>query len=163
MANRRVTATTDPLVVLHIYVPKSQKAFLDSLDGSASDFIRKLIESQMDGHEVEIARLEQEERQLEAQLNIVKAQLRELRAESDVQQNAIEMKENLINSQVDDLYVALKSVKGRLSKLKDGIAFRVKAMNQKLNGSGATVEPITIDEITQKLTIKAKAEGLELW
>ncbi len=58
MGNKPVGTISDPLVLVQFKILKSQKEFLDSLGGrSASAFIRKLIDSQMDTHAAEITKL----------------------------------------------------------------------------------------------------------
>jgi hypothetical protein len=78
MGNKPIGTETDPLVLVQYKILRSQKDFLDNLGGSSAASIRKLISAQMSGHEVEISKLQEENKQLEAKLNINKAKIIEL-------------------------------------------------------------------------------------
>ncbi len=160
MANKKVSMPSDRLVHVDFMILESQKDFLNNLNESASAFIRKLIAAQMDGHEAEISNLKEEKRQHEAALHIIDAQIKELEAENNKQQNAITLREQLFKSQVDGLVEVLKVNGGFTSELDSPIKFRVKGMNAKLNGSGA--QPFTVEELKQAVLEKAKAEGVLL-
>ncbi len=164
MANKRVTSKDDPLVQTIIYVPKSLKDVLDNFSKSAGKSISALFRewamTQLDGHAAELSKLKEEKRQHEAALNIIDAQIKELEAETSKQQNAITLRENLFNQQVDELVNILIRDGGFIQELDRPIKFRVQGMNSKLNGSGA--QPFTVEELRQAVIEKAKAEGLRV-
>lgn len=164
MANKAVTSKADPLVPTIIYIPKSQKAYLDSLGGSASAYFRKLLASQMGGHEAEIAKLKEELKEHETQANIIRVQIAELEAEANKQQNAINYRETLLDQQVETLVESLRLNGGFVSKIENAMKNIVVGMNRKLlvNGSG-TLQPCSFEELLQAVVERAKAQGVELY
>lgn len=160
MANKRVTSKENPLVQTIIYLPKSQKDFLDALDSSASAFIRKLIDAQMSSHEVEISQLKDELRQHEAHTNMIKAQIRELETVDKRKQAAGQTREQL-----------LEKVTERLLKGNRDIAFKdrdflrifktnLEDMNRILAGNG---EPVTHEELKVLTIRKANERGMRVY
>jgi hypothetical protein len=160
MVNKRVTSKDDPLIPTIIQLPRSQKDFLDTLDESASSFIRKLIGAQMSGHEAEISQLKEEARQHEAHLNQIKAQISELEAVDMRKQAAGETREQLLEKVTD------RFIKGNQDiNFKDRDFVRIfknnlEGMNRKIGSNG---EPVTHEELKTLTIKKAEARRMHIY
>jgi hypothetical protein len=160
LANKRISS--DGLIHCDFRLTKVQKSYLDSLGpGKGAAFIRKLLDDAISNRSTEISKLKEKKTNHELEIRMIDAQLAELEKESRTKQSAAEIRESLVNLQVNDLYIAFKSEDGRISKLIAPANNRAEGINQKLNGSGG--KPVTGDELIKLLTIKAKAEGLKQW
>lgn len=164
MVNRRLSSHDDPTVGIYLKIPLSLKNAIDNLSlktgKSLSALFREWAIAQVDSHAVELAKLKEEKRQKEAELNLINAQILELEAESKKKQLATQGREELIRKQAEGLISSLKEY-GDISKLEKAIKVRAFGINQKLNGTGA--EPVRPEEIKQALVAKAKAEGVRFY
>lgn len=160
MVNKRVTSIDDPLIPTIIQLPRSQKDFLDTLDESASSFIRKLIGAQMSGHEVEISKLKDEARQHEAQLNIIKAQISELEGEDQRKEAASQTREQLLDQAAGRIISGLHSIKFKDRELMQIFKNNLEMINRTLGSNG---EPVTAEELKPIIIKKAKAKELSIF
>jgi len=161
MSNKRVGTSSDPLVLVQIKVLRSQKEFLATQEESVSAIIRKLITFQMEGHEVEIAKLKEELRDDESRINLKKATITELEASTKKQQNTVTLRDDLFKRQTEELLDILIRNGGFFGEIEDAIKFRIQGMNTKLNGTGA--QPYTVDEIKQTVIDRAKSKEVKIY
>lgn len=167
MANKRVGSKSDPLVPTIVHLHQSTKDSLAELKNSTgksvSALIREWAVAQIKNRAAEKSKLKEEIKQDEAALRIKYARLEEIEAETNKQQNAIVLREQLLDQQVDSLVNILKSksVMGNVTKIESAISSRVKGMNEKLNGSGA--QPFAVEDLRLAVIEKAKAQGVELY
>lgn len=160
MVNKRVTSKDNPLIPTLIQLPKSQKEFLDTLEESASSFIRKLIEAQMSGHEVEISKLKEENRQLEAKLNINFAQISELEAIDQRKEVAIQTREQLLEKAVERILSSLQVVDFKDRAFIQIFNTNIGIINRKLDGSSEPVNPKELKTVIIKI---AEAKGMQIY
>ena len=148
MGNKAIGTETDPLVSVQYKILMSHKDFLDSLGEPASVYIRKLISAQISSHEVEISKLQEENRQLEAKLNINKAQIIELETTDQSKAVASQTREEVIGEALIRLKRSLDE-RNFPSMLK----VNVELINKRLKGNG---EPVTSDELKQLLSLEVE-------
>lgn len=144
----------DRLIRINILVTEYQKEHLEKLGKQqASVYIRKLINAQMSGHEVEISKLEEENRQHEAHININKAQINQLKETDQRKQAAGQTREELIEEitqRLSDRKILDFSARDFLRVFNNNL----EDANQVLNGNG---EPITPEELKERTIQKANA------
>src|SRR5450759_278959 len=76
------------LLRICVLVTERQKEFIEAIGKQqGSEYVRKLIATQMDTHETEVSILEEELRQHEVHTNLLQAKIRELKS-SDMQKQA---------------------------------------------------------------------------
>ncbi len=156
MANKSISKPSDKLILVNFKILESQKNFLNNLEEPASAVIRKLIASQMHGHEVDITKLREEKEHKEAELNIINAQIAELEASLDRKQNSIIQREKLLKQNVESLVKNLSLVAGYLPEIESYIKARVKDMNATI---GSDSEQFTVEELTQAVITEAESLG----
>jgi len=146
----------DRLIRICVLVTEFHKQHLEKLGKQqASVYIRKLIDAQTSGHEVEISKLKEELMDHDAQANIIKAQLSELEAADKRQQAASQTREELIVEQATGLLPALRG-SHRISAHKKAVEFITKAISEKSKGT-ISIKP---EEIEQELRKQAEAQGV---
>lgn len=157
MVNKRATPKEDPLVRVDILITQTQWDFLSSFGKSGrSKFIRGLINAQMNinPHAIEAAKLDEEKRVKEAELNIIDARIGRLKA-SDQRKQAAGKSRQLLLDEISERIAK----HNRIVDFKDRTFIRmfktnVEDANRKLNGGA---EPITPDELKELIITKAKA------
>jgi hypothetical protein len=160
MANKRASSKEDPLVQTIFHLTQSQKKFLDEeIGGSASAFIRKLIDAQMSGHEVEISKLRDEAKQHEAHLNIINAQISELEATDQRKQAASQTREQLLEEAAERLIKGAQVIDFKDRDFVRIFKTNLEDMNRILKGNG---EPIAYEELNTLTIKKAGTRGVRI-
>lgn len=158
MANKRVSNHNNPLIDVHFKITKNQKDFLDNFKESTSAYIRKLIDTQMSGHEAEIAELKEELRQHDAQANILKAQIGELEAEDQRKQAACQTRQQLIDQAADRIMKGFSVLNFKNPDLKNILKTNLMMVNRDLNNNG---DPVIEEELKTITIKKAEARGIK--
>ncbi len=152
MVNKKVTDSNNPLVRVQYLILKSQKDYLDTLGGSASTYIRKLIEAQMSTREAEKRELIKEKTQHLAQVNIIDAQLKQL----DEETNKVNLGADFINQRIESMVQNLKIECGNISKIKNGLKVSPALIKKK------TGIDYTLKEFTNAVIDKAESQGVKV-
>lgn len=159
MVNNRVTSTDDPLIHATFLIKKSQKDFLDNLGKTGrSAFLRSLIDTQMnhDPHIIEKIKLEEENKQLEAKLNINKAQINEYIEESEKLKLTNKTREQLLNKAVERLLNYSQVINFNDRQFNQLFKTNIEDINHFL---GKTTQPITQEEFQELIIVKATEKG----
>ena len=163
MANRTLSHPDDKTVTILIKLPTSLKLAVEDLSKktgkSMSELFRGWAAAQVDSHEVELIQLDQEEINKEAELNIIRAQKSQLKAELNKQLVAGQTREQLLDQAAERL---LKGARVIDFKDRDFVRIsktNIEDMNRILGGSG---EPITNEDLNTVTLKKAGARGVRI-
>lgn len=117
MANKRVASKEDPLVQTIVYLPRSQKNYLDKLEGSTSRVVRELISFHMQRPLAKM-QLIQENKELKIKLALNEASIKQ---HEEIEKLEASRKTNFEGRKADGLRVLVRLFRenrGDFSKFK---------------------------------------------
>ncbi len=159
MANRTLSHPGDETVTIVIKMPLSLKlAVVDigkKTGKSMSELFREWALSQVDSHEIELIKLEQEEIRAEADLNIIRAQKNQLKAEIDKQLVAGQTREQLLDKATERLINANHSINFKDRGFLRMFNYNLEMLNKDSNGELVTAEQLKT-LIIQKAEVQEK-------
>lgn len=161
MANRTLSHPDDKTVTILIKLPTSLKLAVEDLSKktgkSMSELFRGWASSQVDSHEIELIKLEQEEARAEYELNSIRAQKSQVKAELNKQMVAVHTREELLEKASERLLKGTRIIKLEARDFNQRINNNVADMNRVLGDNG---EPIKPEELKAIIIKKAEARGM---
>ncbi len=161
MANRTLSHAGDRTVSILIKLPTSLKLAVEDLSKksgkSMSGLFREWAADQVDSHETELMKIEQEELRAEAELNIIRAQKSQLISELDKKQAMRQTRQQLMENTTERLVKCTQIIDFTDPNFIRIAKNNLNDMNAKIVSANDT--PVTYEELVEVTTTKAKERG----
>ncbi len=145
-------------VQLHVMITEPMKDYLDSVGNQkVSEYIRKLILADMNGHELELAKLREEKLHKEMELRQIDAQISQFEEESIKKHTASQTRQALIEAIADRMTDHTAVIDFKERRFKQVFQTNLDDANKYLSGS---CDPIKPEEIRQLILVKAAERGV---
>jgi hypothetical protein len=159
MANRTLSHPGDKTVTMVLKLPMSLKLAVEDIGKktgkSMSELFREWALSQVDSHEIELIKLEQEEIRAEADLNIIRAQKNQLKAEINKQLVAGQTMEQLLNKAAERLVTNNRSINFKDHGFLRMFNNNLEMLNKDSNCNG---ESVTAEQLKTLIIKKAEVQ-----